>query len=89
MKYTIKLSNKSVYEIDQEDFNKLKENMADANMIFLKKVAINPSFLVEIIPDELVEEPKPIIEVVDGVAKIIGYEKPLSEESSWTKNALR
>lgn len=86
MKYKLKLSNKSEYEIGQDDFVKLKENMADANMIFLKNVAINPSYIVEIIPLENIEKEIPIVEIVDGVAKIVGYKKPLEEENVWKKN---
>ena len=50
MIYKLQLSNKESIQIDQEEYNKVKENIS-ANFIELKRGIINPSFVVSIIPD--------------------------------------
>lgn len=49
-KYTLHLSNKVVFEVDEADFEKFKENAPSGNFITLKQGMINPSFVVAIIP---------------------------------------
>lgn len=84
MRYIIHLSNKKEYEIDEDDFQKLKGNMADASMIFLKQVAINPSFMISIEPIPFTAEPKVIVE--NGRARMSGVTTPKKLLSKWQDN---
>lgn len=52
MFYEVMMSNGIRHEIDEDDFQKLTGALDNANMVFLKQVAINPSYIVEIKPLE-------------------------------------
>lgn len=75
MIYEIKMSKGESIRIDEEDLIKIENNIG-ASLIRVKQAILNPSFMVCITPtDEQDFVVKPKIEVVNGVAKIIGEEK--------------
>lgn len=51
MKYTISLSNKEVYTVDEEDYNKITENINEP-LVKLKVGIINPAFVISMKPDQ-------------------------------------
>ena len=48
--YRLFLSNKEVYEIDEEDLNKIEIAMSQGNLAKIKPTIVNPSFIVNITP---------------------------------------
>jgi len=75
MIYEIKMSKGDNIKIDEEDLQKIQNNIG-ASLIRVKQAILNPSFMVCITPtDEKEFITKPKIEVQDGIAKIIGEEK--------------
>lgn len=75
MIYEIQMSKGTNIKIDEEDLQKIQDNIG-ASLIRIKQAIINPSFMVCITPtDDKEFIVKPKIEVEDGVAKIIGEEK--------------
>lgn len=78
MIYLVNMSRGKDIKIDEEDLQKLRENIK-APLIQLKQGIINPSFMISIIPtDEPDEVKKPKIEYAERngerIAKIIGEE---------------
>jgi len=74
MIYQINMSKGQNIKIDEEDLKKIQENLS-APLIRVKQAIINPSFMVSITPTEeedIIEKPK--VQVIDGVAHIIGKE---------------
>lgn len=73
--YEIHMSKGVNIKIDEEDLQKLQENLS-APLIRLKQAIINPSFMVSITPtDDKEFVTKPKMQIENGVAKIIGQEK--------------
>lgn len=75
MIYEIQMSKGPSIKIDDDDLQKIQENIK-APLVRVKQGIINPSFMVSIIPTEEREYliDKKVI-VTDGVAKIIEGEK--------------
>ena len=72
MIYEIIMSKGQTIKIDEEDLQKIQENIK-APLVKVKQGIINPSFMVSIIPtNEADTKIKNIIEVKDGRARITG-----------------
>jgi len=61
-------------ELDQEDFEKLSQNIQSGNLIKVKQAIINPSFVVAIVPFEK-EAPKKVTGYVKDGKFIVTEEK--------------
>lgn len=75
MIYEINMSKGVNIRIDEEDLQKIKDNLS-SSLIIVKQAIINPSFMISITPTEeqdIVIRPKVLVE--NGVAKIIGEDK--------------
>lgn len=86
-KFQVKLSNGGDVTIDHDDFQKLERNLADASIVFLKQRAINPSYIVEIIPVELPDTP--VMEIQSGTAKQIGTKSAVFSQRNLWESASR
>jgi hypothetical protein len=87
MIYEIHMSKGDNIKIDEEDLQKVKDNIS-APLIQVKQAILNPSFMVSITPTKEKEfYLKDVVEVSSGIAKIVGQEKIklLSDEMSMTK----
>jgi hypothetical protein len=73
--YLINMSKGKDIRIDDEDLVKIEGNLS-ASLIRIKQGIINPSFMISITPTEEEEfRIKPKIELVDGVARVVGTER--------------
>lgn len=48
--YIVQLSNRTEIEIDQEDFENVKQGIGQGGLVKVKKAILNPSFIVAILP---------------------------------------
>ena len=58
MIYRLQLSNKSEFELDEEDYQVVSKAMGSGGFAQLKQAIINPSFIVAIIPQRTEPEKK-------------------------------
>lgn len=48
--YIVQLSNKTEVEIDEEDFENVKQGIGQGGLVKVKKAILNPSFIVAVLP---------------------------------------
>lgn len=53
--YIVQLSNRTEVEIDEEDFENVKQGIGQGGLVKVKKAILNPSFIVSVLP--IIKEP--------------------------------
>lgn len=89
MIYMINMSKGKDIKIDEEDLQKLKDNIK-APLIQLKQGIINPSFMISIVPTEekdVIQKPIFQHDSENRVSRVVGYEEvKLLENKMQIKN---